>query len=74
MFRAVHPGANRAEATTFNPLYGENVGAIGHIFVERRTAHRMKPVACDVIFRTAAPDSVWASDHFGVMAKVVVER
>ena len=25
----------------------------------------LTPVACDVIFRTVGPDSVWASDHFG---------
>lgn len=74
VFQTLHPGATRAEATTYNPLYGENVGAIDHIFVERNTARRVKLVACDVIFRTVAPDSVWASDHFGVVAKVVVAR
>ena len=73
-FHVVHPKAGRAEATTFNPRFGVDPGAIDHIFVERRAARRMKPLACDVIFRTVGPDSVWASDHYGVAAKLGVER
>jgi endonuclease/exonuclease/phosphatase family metal-dependent hydrolase len=74
VFRAVHPGAGRADATTYNPRFGTDPGAIDHIFVERRAAHRLEPLACDVVFRTSGPDSVWASDHFGVMAKLAVAR
>ena len=73
-FRAVHPGASRAEATTYNPRFGTDPGAIDHIFVEHRVAHRLRPLACEVIFRAPGPDSVWASDHFGVMAKLAVAR
>jgi endonuclease/exonuclease/phosphatase family metal-dependent hydrolase len=74
VFRAVHPGASRAEATTYNPHFGTDPGAIDHIFVERRAKHRLRPLACEVIFRAPAPDSVWASDHFGVMAKLAAAR
>ncbi|MCC6650486.1 MAG: endonuclease/exonuclease/phosphatase family protein [Candidatus Eisenbacteria bacterium] len=74
VYRAVHPGASRAAATTFNPLYGPEVGVIDHLFVEARPARRVKPVASEVIFRTATPDSVWASDHFGVVGKVTIAR
>lgn len=77
VFRAVHPGASRAEATTFNPLYGPEVGVIDHMFVEggsARRTRRIKPVASEVILRTPAADSVWASDHFGVVGKLAVTR
>ena len=74
VFRAVHPGASRAEAATYNPVFGEDIGAIDHIFVERRSALRLRPVASEILFRTVGPDSVWASDHFGVLGKVVLEK
>jgi beta-glucosidase len=66
-FKAVHPKATRAEALTFNARFGVDPGAIDHIFVEKKG---FKPVASEVIFRTVGPDSVWASDHYGVVAKL----
>lgn len=73
-FHAVHPKASRAEAVTFNARFGVDPGAIDHIFVERKGATRLTPVACEVIFRSVGPDSVWASDHFGVVAKLRVGK
>jgi endonuclease/exonuclease/phosphatase family metal-dependent hydrolase len=72
-FRAVHPKAAREEAVTFNKRFGVDQGAIDHIFVEQKARSRLQPVACDVIFRSVGTDSVWASDHFGVVAKLAVE-
>jgi endonuclease/exonuclease/phosphatase family metal-dependent hydrolase len=69
-FRVAHPNAGRAEAVTFNSRFGVDPGAIDHIFVERKGASRLTPVECDVIFRSVGPDSVWASDHFGVVARL----
>ena len=69
-FRAVHPRATRAEAVTFNARFGVDPGAIDHIFVEKKSARRLIPVASEVIFRSVGPDSVWASDHYGVVAKL----
>ena len=69
-FRTVHPKASRAEAVTFNSRFGPDPGAIDHIFVERKSAAPLKPVACEVLFRTVGPDSVWASDHYGVAARL----
>lgn len=69
-YRAVHPKASRAEAATFNARFGVDPGAIDHIFVARRGARRLVPVASEVIFRAVGPDSVWASDHYGVVAKL----
>lgn len=73
-FRAVHPGATRAEAVTFNARFGPDPGVIDHIFVGRRSGRGLTPVASEVIFRTVGPDSVWASDHFGVVAKLRADR
>jgi endonuclease/exonuclease/phosphatase family metal-dependent hydrolase len=70
VFRAVHPKASRTEALTYNPRFGVDPGAIDHIFVERRGATRLIPLACEVIFNSVGPDSVWASDHFGVVARL----
>jgi endonuclease/exonuclease/phosphatase family metal-dependent hydrolase len=69
-FHVVHPKASRSEAVTYNQRFGPDPGAIDHIFVERKAATRLTPIACEVIFRTVGPDSVWASDHFGVVAKM----
>jgi endonuclease/exonuclease/phosphatase family metal-dependent hydrolase len=69
-FRALHPKATREEAVTFNRRFGPDPGAIDHIFVDRKAPARLRPVECAVIFRTVGPDSVWASDHFGVLAKL----
>ena len=69
-FRAVHPKASRAEAVTFNARFGVDPGAIDHVFVERAGAKRLVPIGSEVIFRTVGPDSVWASDHYGVVARL----
>ena len=70
VFHAVHPKASRAEAATYNQRFGVDPGVIDHIFVARKAATRLTPLACDVIFRTVGPDSVWVSDHFGLVAKL----
>ncbi len=69
-FHAVHPDVGRARATTYNVRFGADPGAIDHVFVERRGARRLIPLAARVIFDSVGPDSVWASDHFGVVAKL----
>ena len=74
VFHAAHPKASRTEAATYNERFGVDPGAIDHIFVERKAVSRLTPLACDVIFRTVGPDSVWASDHFGLVAKLGVVK
>jgi len=73
-FHAVHPQATRRDAITFNPRFGVDPGAIDHIFTGGTAAQRLKPLACEVIFRTVGPDSVWASDHYGVAARLGAKR
>ena len=74
-FRALHPKATREESLTFNKRFGPDPGMIDHIFMgggtSRRGARRLglKPIASEVLFRSVGPDSVWASDHYGVLAR-----
>ncbi len=70
VFHAVHPRKSRAHATTYNPRFGADPGAIDHLFVERQGTRRFVPLACEVIFDSVGPDSVWASDHYGVVARL----
>ncbi len=69
-FMAVYPKATRSEAATFNLRFGVDPGAIDHVFVLRDGKKRLVPIASEVLFRTVGPDSVWASDHFGVVARL----
>jgi endonuclease/exonuclease/phosphatase family metal-dependent hydrolase len=69
-FHFVHPKAGRSESMTFNPRFGPDPGMIDHIFVEREGSKRLVPRTSEVIFDTVGPDSIWASDHFGVVARL----
>lgn len=69
-FQAVHPSAGRAEAVTFNARFGPDPGAIDHVFVPKTARARLVPRTCEILFRSVGPDSVWASDHFGVIARL----
>ena len=73
-FRAVHPNATREQSVTFNKRFGPDPGAIDHIFVAGSPKAGLRPLASEVLFRSVGPDSVWASDHFGVVAKLGVTR
>ena len=59
-FTALHPHATRAEARTFNPVFGGDPGQIDHVLVAKASRPRLTPLACEVLFRTPAADSVWA--------------
>ena len=69
-FRAVHPKTTRAEAATYNQRFGPDPGIIDHVFAEQKAKVRLKPIASELIFRSVGPDSVWASDHYGLVAKL----
>ena len=70
VLRALHPRATREESATYGPVVGSEPRAIDHVFVARDGA--LRPVAGEVLFREAGPGGVWASDHFGVAARVEV--
>lgn len=67
-FAATHPGVHGAAAATMNPLLGNEARAIDHVFVPRRG--RLAPRETEILFRECGPDSVWASDHFGLLARL----
>lgn len=67
-FHAAHPRASREEAATYNARFGVDPGAIDHVFYEK--SRGWKPLACEIVFSEAGPDSVWASDHYGVLARL----
>jgi len=69
-FRSVHPRATRAEAATYNARFGAAPGAIDHVFVERSRPGAFRVLGCERMFHEPRPDSVWASDHFGVLARL----
>ena len=73
-FVTLHPGVRGAAAATMNPLLGNEARAIDHVFVPRAGPGASHPLAAEILFRDAGPDSVWASDHFGVLARLAVGR
>ncbi len=71
-FATTHPGASHAETVTLNASLGNAPLAIDHVFVPRDPAAGLVPVSAAIVFRDPGPDSVWASDHFGVVARIAV--
>jgi len=67
-FATANPGA---DAATMNALYEKEPRAIDHIFVARRGKPSLQVQAASVLFREPDADGVWASDHFGVLARLV---
>jgi endonuclease/exonuclease/phosphatase family metal-dependent hydrolase len=67
-YRALHPQASAVEAETLNPAFGYAPVTIDHVFVPRDPARTLAPLEARILFRGAGPDSVWATDHFGVAA------
>ncbi len=65
-FATAHPGVTGADAVTMNPRFDDHPRAIDHIFATRDGSAAVR--SCEILFREARPDSVWASDHFGVRA------
>lgn len=68
-FAATHPRVRGEQAATMNPRFdGGAARAIDHVFVPRRG--RLVPREAEILFRDCGPDSVWASDHYGVLARL----
>lgn len=70
-FACANPGVAGAEAATMNPLYEKEPRAIDHIFVPRRGKPSLRVQAASVLFREKDADGVWASDHFGVLGRLI---
>jgi endonuclease/exonuclease/phosphatase family metal-dependent hydrolase len=66
-YAARHTGTDGATVTTLNPALGHAPCRIDHLFVEPRG---LRPVAAGIILDAPSPRGVWASDHFGVWARL----
>lgn len=73
-FATANPNVRGAEAATMNPLHEKNPRAIDHIFVARHGRPALRVQAASVLFREQDADGVRASDHFGVLARLVRPR
>jgi endonuclease/exonuclease/phosphatase family metal-dependent hydrolase len=69
---ATNPHADAEASRTFNPLFGNVPQAIDHIFVARQGRPALMPLSSELLFHSCGADSVWASDHFGVMARIAI--
>lgn len=68
-FGALHPGA---AVTTLNPAMGHAPRRIDHVLVPPRGA--LRPAAARVILAAPTAAGVWASDHFGLWARLDWKR
>lgn len=69
-FAATHRGVRGAAAATMNPALGNAPRGIDHVFVPRGGPERLVPSSARILFREPGPGKVWASDHFGVGARL----
>jgi endonuclease/exonuclease/phosphatase family metal-dependent hydrolase len=70
VYNATHADAAGGTPSTLNPLLGNAPNHIDHIFVARGARAGLVPLSSGLLFTSAGPDSVWASDHFGVVARL----
>ena len=66
-YAAVHTDAVARARTTLNPELGHTARRIDHIFYERG---RVDPISAAIILDHPDAAGVWASDHFGVTARL----
>ncbi|MEQ1833756.1 MAG: endonuclease/exonuclease/phosphatase family protein [Candidatus Eisenbacteria bacterium] len=69
---AVHSGRFGPEAATMNPLFEPEPRQIDHVFVARDSRPVFSPVEAKRLFDQVGPDSVWATDHFGVLTRFTI--
>ncbi len=64
---ALHPAEALAGISTLNPAVGHAPRRIDHIFF---AAERLHVVGAEIFLDAPPPEGVWASDHFGVWARL----
>lgn len=62
---------DQSAASTLNPALGHAPAAIDHILADPRA---FTPVGSALLFTEPAADGTWASDHFGIWARLVPAR
>lgn len=68
-FGSIHTDPAARARTTLNPQLGHTPRRIDHIYFERG---RFVPLAADILLEEPDEAGVWASDHFGVIARLRV--
>lgn len=68
----VQPGADTI--TTLNPAKGHAPHRIDYIFIPRSGRPALSPVSAAVVFDQPAADGTWPSDHFGLVARLLIRR
>ena len=66
-YSSIHTDAAARARTTLNTELGHTARRIDHIFFERG---RFEPISADIILDRRDASGVWASDHFGVVARL----
>jgi endonuclease/exonuclease/phosphatase family metal-dependent hydrolase len=73
VFASLHPGAAGDTVTTLNPFKGHAPRRIDYVLVSRVGEPALEPLSCEIVFDQPAADGTWPSDHFGVVARLLVE-
>lgn len=62
--------ADSAEAaSTLNTAKGHRSVRIDHVFYRPGVERTLVPISADVVLDRPSPEGIWASDHFGVLAR-----
>ena len=69
---ALHPGVADTLAT-LNPAKGHAPRRIDYIFISRDGRPGLAPLSAERVFDQPAADGTWPSDHFGVVARLVLK-
>jgi endonuclease/exonuclease/phosphatase family metal-dependent hydrolase len=72
MFAALHP--DQDTLTTLNPAKGHKPRRIDYIFVPSGGKPKLEPLSSEIVFDTPAPDGTWPSDHFGLVARIRIDK
>jgi endonuclease/exonuclease/phosphatase family metal-dependent hydrolase len=73
-FGMLHPSTGKDKVTTLNPAKGLPRRRIDYVFVSRDGSRALRPLSSEIIFDEPAADGTWPSDHFGVVARVLIAR
>jgi endonuclease/exonuclease/phosphatase family metal-dependent hydrolase len=74
VFAALNASSGGDTVTTLNPAMGHAPRRIDYVFVSRAGKPALRPLSSEIVFDQPAADGTWPSDHFGVVARVLVER
>jgi endonuclease/exonuclease/phosphatase family metal-dependent hydrolase len=74
VFGTLHAGRGQGRVTTLNPAKGRPRRRIDYVFLSRDGRPTLTPLTSEIVFDQPAADGTWPSDHFGVVARILVGR